>query len=172
MITLLSPEFYIPIYGFPHMLRGNARNAYDLGYAKQNVPILRNGKILEFTKDEMRETDQYVSKKLITIDGRMAGYTGEQELHDRFQISSQGVLVIGISKKASGYTIKYDVVGLPPVHTVPGLETSLDNAIRNILKDLSEFKDADAFRAFVERKTVDLMLWETGKEPKVVVVVQ
>ena len=172
MITMLNPEFYIPIYGFPHMLRGNARNAYDLGYAKDHVPVLRNGKLLEFTKDAMRETDQYVSKKLITIDGRMVGYTGEQELHDRFQISSQGVLVVGISKKTAGYNIKYDVVGLPPVDTVPGLETSLDNAIRNILKDLSGFKDAQAFTDFVSRKTVDLMLAETGKEPKVVVVVQ
>lgn len=172
MITMLNPEFYIPIYGFPHMLRGNARNAYDLGYAKDHVPVLRNGKLLEFTKDTMRETDQYISKKLITIDGRMVGYTGEQELHDRFQISSQGVLVVGISKKASGYNIKYDVVGLPPVAHVPGLENSLDNAIRTILKDLSGFKDAAAFTSYVERKVVDLMLHETGKEPKVVVVVQ
>ncbi len=94
MIGLLKPEFYIPIYGYPHMLRGNARNAYDLGYAKSKVPILRNGKLLEFTKDTMRETDQYTSKKLITIDGRMVGYTAEKELHDRYQISSQGVLFI------------------------------------------------------------------------------
>lgn len=30
MITMLKPEYYVPVYGFPHMLRGNARNAYDL----------------------------------------------------------------------------------------------------------------------------------------------
>jgi ribonuclease J len=89
MITLLKPEYYIPIYGFPHMLRGNARNAYDLGFSKDHVPLLRNGKILEFTENTMRETDEYVSKKLITIDGRMVGYTGEKELHDRYQIASQ-----------------------------------------------------------------------------------
>ena len=100
MITMLNPEYYIPIYGFPHMLRGNARNAYDLGYPKNKVPILRNGKILEFTRDAMRETDEYVSKKLITVDGRMVGHTTEKELHDRYQISSQGVLVVGISKKS------------------------------------------------------------------------
>ena len=172
MITMLSPEYYVPIYGFPHMLRWNARNAYDLGYEKSKVPILRNGKLLEFTRDGMRETDQYVSKKLITIDGRMVGYTAEQELHDRFQISSQWVLVIGISKKSTGFHIKYDTVGLPPVASVPSLEKSLDGCIRNILQDLSGFKDADAFSAYVERKVCDTMLHEIGKEPKVVVVVQ
>jgi ribonuclease J len=172
MITMLQPEFYIPIYGYPHMLRGNARNAYDLGYAKQNVPILRNGKLLEFTATEMRETDQYISKKLITIDGRMVGYTQEQELHDRYQISSQGVLVIGISKKTTGYHIKYDTVGLPPVSTVPSLEKSLDECVHSVLKDLSGFKDAIAFSQYLERKACDVMLHEAGKEPKVVVVVQ
>lgn len=89
MITLLNPEYYIPIYGFTHMLRGNTRNAYDLGYTKDKVIVLKNGKILEFTKENVRETDEYASHKLITIDGRMVGYSLEKELHDRFQISSQ-----------------------------------------------------------------------------------
>lgn len=172
MINLLKPEYYVPVYGFPHMLRGNARNAYELGYPKTKVPILRNGKLLEFTRDEMHETDQYVSKKLITVDGRMVGYTGEKELHDRYQISSQGVLVVGISKKSSGFVIKYDTVGLPPVATVPGLEHSLDQVVRAILQDLSGFKDALAFAQHVERKVCDTVLHQIGKEPKVVVVVQ
>lgn len=172
MIRLLNPEFYIPIYGYPHMLRGNARNAYELGYKKSHVPILKNGKLLEFTKDGMRETDQYVSKKLITVDGRMVGYTGEKELHDRFQISTQGVIVVAISKKSGGYHIKYDSVGLPAVSQVPGLEKNLDEAIRHVLQDLSRFKDADAFARFIERKVGDVILREIGKEPKVVVVVQ
>lgn len=154
------------------MLRGNARNAYDLGYAKNKVPILRNGKLLEFTRDEMRETDQYVSKKLMTIDGRMVGYTTERELHDRYQISSQGVLTIGIAKKPSGFTIKYQTLGLPRVSDIPGLERSLDTVIRSVLQNLSEFKDAESFSAYVEKKACDVMLHEIGKEPKVIVMVQ
>lgn len=172
MITLLRPEYYIPIYGFPHMLRGNTRNAYDLGYAKDKVIVLKNGKILEFTKDTARETDEYISKKLVTVDGRMVGYTGERELHDRFQISSQGVLVIGIAKKSSGFTIKYSTIGLPPVESLPTLEKSLDMVIKEILRDISKFKDVESFTTHVERKTCDVCLHEIGKEPKVVVVVQ
>lgn len=172
MIRLLKPKYYVPIYGYPHMLRGNARNAYDLGYKRENVAILKNGKILEFTKDGMRETNQYAPKKLVTVDGRMVGYTGEKELHDRLQISTQGVVVVAISKKAGAYHIKYDTVGLPAISAIPGLERHLDEAIRHILKDLSRFKDADAFARFVERKVGDVILRETAKEPKVIVMVQ
>ena len=102
----------------------------------------------------------------------MVGYTKEQELHDRYQISSQWVLVIGISKKNTGFHIKYDTVGLPAVHDVPGLEKSLDACVHSVLKDLSGFKDATAFSQYLERKACDVMLHEVGKEPKVVVVVQ
>lgn len=172
MITLLQPEYYIPIYGYTHMLRGNTRNAYDLGYTKDKVIVMKNGKILEFTKDIVRETEEYVSKKLMTVDGRMVGYTSERELHDRFQISTQWVLVIGIVKKNAGFAIKYQTVGLPSVDKIPTLEKSLDMSIKDILRDLSKFKDAESFVTHVERKACDICLYEIGKEPKVVVVVQ
>jgi ribonuclease J len=172
MITLIKPEYYIPIYGYTHMLRWNTRNAYDLGYTKDKVIVMKNGKILEFTKEDVRETDEYVSKKLMTVDGRMVGYTSERELHDRFQISSQGVLVIGIVKKSSGFAIKYQTIGLPAVETLPTLEKSLDIAIKEILRDIARFKDAEAFTTHVERKACDICLHEIAKEPKVVVVVQ
>lgn len=172
MITLLQPEYYVPIYGFPHMLRGNARNAYALGYSKDKVIILRNGKILEFTKDAVRETNEFVSHKLITVDGRMVGYTGEKEIHDRYQIALQGVLVIGIAKKSSGYAIKYSTVGLPEVSKLPTLEKALDAMIKGTLANIAEFKDAESFTSYVERKACDVVLHEINKEPKVVVVVQ
>jgi mRNA degradation ribonuclease J1/J2 len=172
MITLLKPEYYIPIYGFPHMLRGNMRNAYDLGYAKDKVIIGKNGMIMEFTKDDVRVTNEFVSHKLVTVDGRMVGYTGEKELHDRYQISSQGVLIIGIAKKSSGFAIKYQVVGLPSVELIPSLEKTLDISINEILRDITRFKDVESFSSYVERKACDICLHEIGKEPKVVVVVQ
>lgn len=172
MIQLLKPEYYIPIYGFPHMLRGNMRNAYDLWYAKDKVIIQKNAKILEFTKDAVRVTDEYASKKLMTIDWRMVWYTGERELHDRYQISSQGVLIIGIAKKSSGFAIKYQTVWLPAIDMIPSLEKSLDVAIHEVLRDIARFKDAESFTAYVERKASDICLHDIGKEPKVVVVVQ
>lgn len=44
-------RFIIPIYGYPHILYGNARNAYKMGYNHEHVLISRNGQIMGFTKD-------------------------------------------------------------------------------------------------------------------------
>lgn len=55
---------------------------------------------------------------------------------------------------------------------VPHFEKTLDQTIESILKDIARFKDAESFIAQVERKVTDTCLYEIGKEPKVVVVVQ
>lgn len=172
MITLIRPEYYFPIYGFPHMLYGNAKNAYTLGYSKDKVKVMRNGMVVEFTKDTCTMTNTFVSKKLVTVDGRMVGYVSERELHDRYQLSQHGILIIGITKKNTGYMIKYDTVWLPPIATLPKLEEALDTTIKHILHDISTFKDVEWFQAYVEKKATDTILWTIGKEPKVVVVVQ
>jgi ribonuclease J len=171
MISLIQPQVYIPIYGFPHMLYGNARNAASLGYTPDRIALLRNGQIMEFTKDSHRITDGFIHRKLLTVDGRLVGYTGEKELHDRYQISQQGVLVISIAKKTAGFTLKYNTVGLPAIADIPGLEKELDSMLRNILIDILKYKDADALASFIERRATDLVLQQTGKEPKVVVVI-
>ncbi len=110
MISLIRPEYYVPIYGFPHMLHGNAKNAYDMGYAKDKVLLLKNGQVLEFTKDSCNLTRTFIPHRLTTIDGYMVGFTTEREMHDRYQIALNGVLSVGISKKSSGYHIQYETV--------------------------------------------------------------
>ena len=173
MISLIRPELYIPIYGFPHMLYGNARNAYEMGYAHDKVIIMKNAQVLEFTKDSHRLTTTFIPHKLTTIDGHTVWYTTEHELHDRYQISTQWVVVIAISKKSGWYSIKYDTVWLPPMNIMTGLEKNLDMLLKSILHgDLSKFKDAHSFQIFVEKKATDLILHDIWKEPKVVVVVQ
>ena len=75
-------------------------------------------------------------------------------------------------KKSSGFAIKYQTVGLPAVENLPTLEKSLDIAIKEILRDVARFKDAESFITHVERKVCDICLHEIAKEPKVVVIVQ
>ncbi len=82
------------------------------------------------------------------------------------------MLVIGIAKKSTGYTIKYSTVGLPEVTKLPILEKALDEAVKEILRDITRFKDAESFTAFVEKRACDVVLHEINKEPKVVVVIQ
>ncbi len=99
MIELIRPEVYVPIYGFPFMLHGNAKNATELGYKDDHILIGKNGQIFEFTTDSFKLTNMYASHRLVTVDGNMIGYTKEDTLHDRFQLSTGGAMVVSIAKK-------------------------------------------------------------------------
>jgi ribonuclease J len=172
MISLIRPEVYVPIYGYPHMLHGNARNAYEMNYPKEKVLIGRNGQIMEFTKDSFKLTDMYASHRLLTIDGYMVGLSKENELHERHQLMSSGVLVVSIAKKPGQFMIQIDSAGFPAMSNFPRLENRIREFIDSTLKhDLSKFPDANHFRKHVAKKTHDLVFDETGKEPIVLVMV-
>ncbi len=172
MISLIRPEVYMPIYGYPHMLHGNARNAYESGYSKDRVIIGRNGQIVEFTKDSFRVTDMYAPHRLVSVDGYMVGLTGEKELHERHQLLSSGTLVVSIAKRPGQFLIQFDAAGFPTLSNFPRLENRLREFIDSTLKhDLPKFPDANHFKKHVGKKVGDIVFDETGKEPIVVVMV-
>jgi ribonuclease J len=172
MISLIRPEVYMPIYGYPHMIYGNAKNAYELGYTKDRVILSKNGQIIEFTKDDFRITDMFVQHRLVTVDGYMIGLTTEREIHDREQLRQNGVVAVSIAKKPGQFLFKLDLAGFPELSHFPGLEERiydfLDGTLQN---DISRFKGADDFRDFSAKKIQDFIFEETGKEPIILVLV-
>jgi ribonuclease J len=172
MISLIRPEVYMPIYGYPHMLYGNAKNAYEMGYSKEKVIISRNGQIIEFTKDDYRMTDMFVSHRLMTVDGYMVGLTKEREIHDREQLRQNGVIAISIAKKPGEFLYQIDLAGFPRIEEFPGLEDRICNFLDDTLKnELGRFNGVQDFKEYASRKIQDFILDETGKEPIVLVIV-
>lgn len=170
MISLIRPEVYVPIYGFPFMLHGNAKNAYDLGYDENHVLIGKNGQIFEFTKDTFKLTNMYAPHRLVTVDGNMIGYSKEDVLHDRFQLSTGGSMVVSIAKKGGEYLYQFDNVGLPKMSEFPHLEKRLVQLLDTILQgDITKFRDVEALKKHIAKKIGDCVFDEIAKEPLVMV---
>ena len=170
MISLLRPQIYVPIYGFPHMLHGNAKNARSLGYTDDNIVIPCNGMIIEFTKDEHEIAPYSAPHRLITVDGRMIGHTKENTLHERNQLGTNGVVMISIAKKTGKYVINMDSVGMPDVREIGQLAKKIEVTLTSILEqEMSRFESAEHFRKYAIRTVGDIIFEETGKEPIVVV---
>ncbi len=172
MISLIRPEVYMPVYGYPHMIYGNAKNAYEMGYTKDKVIISRNGQIIEFTKDDFKVTDMFVSHRLITVDGYMVGLTDERAIHDREQMRQGGVVAVSIAKKPGEYMFKLDLAGFPALSEFSGLEEAIYNFLDHTLRnEISLFKSVDEFRDHASRKVGDFIFEASGKEPIVLVLV-
>lgn len=162
----------MPIYGYPHMLYGNAKNAYEMGYTKDKVIISRNGQIIEFTENDFRVTDMFVPHRLITVDGYMVGLTKEREIHDREQLRQGGVIAVSIAKKPDEFLYKIDLAGFPQMEEFPGLDERIYDFLDNTLKnELGRFQGVQDFKEYASRKIQDFILEETGKEPIILVMV-
>jgi ribonuclease J len=172
MISLIRPEVYMPIYGYPHMIYGNAKNAYEMGYTKDKVIISRNGQIIEWTKDDYKLTDMFVSHRLITIDGYMVGLTSERDIHDREQMRQGGAVAVSIAKRPGEYTFKLDLAGFPSLLEFAGLEEDifafLDTTLKN---EIQRFADVNEFRDYASKRIGDFIFEASGKEPIVLVMV-
>ena len=162
----------MPIYGYPHMIYGNAKNAYEVGYTKDRVIIARNGQIIEFTKDDFRITDMFVSHRLLTVDGYTVGMTTEKEIHDREQLRQNGVVAVSIAKKPGEYLFKLDLAGMAQLDNFPGLEDRIYEFLQVTLKnEIQRFAGVGDFKAYASKKVQDFIFEEIGKEPVVLVLV-
>jgi ribonuclease J len=172
MIKLIRPEVYVPIYGYPHMLHGNAKNAYKLGYDHDHVLITRNGQIMEFTKDSFQLTHMFASHEIKSVDGYTLGYTNETHLHDRYQLELNGCVAVSFAPIGKGWSYRYDVTGLPAFHVFPTLEKRLKEFLAGpALDTIEREKDLKRAKAFISKKVGDIIFDEIGKEPVVMTLI-
>ena len=172
MISLIRPEVYVPIYGYPHMLHGNGRNAKNMGYADDHILIGRNGQIFEFTKEEFKLTHSYVPHRYMSVDGYTLGITKEETIHDRHQLMANGVIAVSIAKKTGQFLLDFTTSGFPSLSNFPRVEARMREFMDGLLKaDLEKFPDAEHFRKHVAKKLGDIVFDELGKEPIMLVMV-
>ena len=161
----------MPIYGYTHMIMGNAKNAAACGYSKDRIILGKNGQVIEFTKDSFSITPYFAPHRLIAVDGYTIGYTREEQIHDRYQMQVSGAMTVSIAKKGTQYLIRTESIGLPEFSNFPKLEPRLNEFLEQTLRsDLSRFKDVETFKSYLSRKACDIVHEEIGKEPAVMVV--
>lgn len=102
IITLTKPKFFIPSHGEYRMLYRHAELANDMGIPVDNIAILANGDILEFSQNSMNFVG-YTEGAGILIDGSGMGDVDEYVLRDRLRLADDGVVsvMIVIDKQAN-----------------------------------------------------------------------
>ena len=96
IITLTRPRFFIPSHGEYRMLYRHAELAHDMGIPADNIALLANGDILEFTKNGMNFAG-YTEGAGILIDGSGMGDVDEYVLRDRLRLADDGVVSVMIA---------------------------------------------------------------------------
>jgi ribonuclease J len=96
MHNLLRPKFFIPVHGEYRHLKKHAKLAQEVGTPKENIFVVDNGQILEFTRDKGSIAGKITAGNVL-VDGLGVGDVGNIVLRDRRQLSKDGILIVVIT---------------------------------------------------------------------------
>jgi ribonuclease J len=96
MMSLINPQFFVPIHGEYRHLVLHAQLAEQLGIAPDNIIVMESGDVLELDRDSARIVER-VSEDYIFIDGQGIGDVGHTVLEDRHLLAGNGFLLASVS---------------------------------------------------------------------------
>ncbi|NQX49260.1 ribonuclease J [Paenibacillus tritici] len=96
MLTLMKPEYFIPIHGEYRMLHHHRLLAEAVGVQGDQIFLLKNGDLVESAGGVVRQSGR-VTAGQIFVDGLGIGDIGNVVLRDRRQLSADGVLITVIT---------------------------------------------------------------------------
>ncbi|MEK7431921.1 MAG: ribonuclease J, partial [Cyanobacteriota bacterium] len=96
MINLVKPKFFMPIHGETRHLIHHCELSETLNLNPQNTFVLKNGDVLELTK-ENAEVVGNVSSGVVLINNSGIGNLEENVLRDRQIISKDGIIFVSIT---------------------------------------------------------------------------
>ncbi|MGZ0039648.1 ribonuclease J [Paenibacillus ottowii] len=93
MMTLMKPQYLIPIHGEFRMLHQHRQLAESVGIPMENVFIVRNGDTIQIVEGRASLGPQVPSGNSL-VDGLVTGDVGNIVLRDRKKLASDGMLII------------------------------------------------------------------------------
>jgi ribonuclease J len=93
MINMVRPKYFMPIHGEYRHLKYHARLAEKSGIPVENIFLMENGDILEFTSSGAVKNGKVTSGRIF-IDGKGIGDVHDIVLRDRRRLAHDGIVII------------------------------------------------------------------------------
>lgn len=176
MISLVKPKFFVPIHGEYRMLIKHANLAQELGIPPENIFVIENGQVLEFTRERGYIAGRVPAGRIL-VDGLGVGDVGNIVLRDRKQLAQDGILIVVLTLNKETGTIMAgpDIVsrGFVYVREAEELIEEAKAKVRQTLDKCEERKITDwsTIKANV-RDTLSKFLYEkTRRRPMILPII-
>ena len=176
MLNLVRPEFFIPVHGEYRMLAQHGRLATQTGVAPENVFVLENGDVLEFT----REYGDKIGKTYgghVFVDGSGVGDVGEAVLRDRKALSNDGIVmvVVAIDSEEARVIAGPDLIS-KGVFYLPEADGVLDELRAELLASVADIsvegmRDVNTVKEHIRNGLSKAIFARTKRRPVVIPVV-
>ncbi|SMB95645.1 ribonuclease J [Thermanaeromonas toyohensis ToBE] len=176
MISLVKPKFFVPIHGEYRMLIKHANLAQELGIPPENIFVIENGQVLEFTRERGYIAGRVPAGRVL-VDGLGVGDVGNIVLRDRKQLAQDGILIVvlTLNKDTGAIMAGPDIVsrGFVYVREAEELIEEAKAKVRQALDKCEERKITDwsTIKANV-RDTLSKFLYEkTRRRPMILPII-
>lgn len=175
LITLLKPQYHLPIGGaYRHMVQYR-KLATSVGYKPEKVFLLSDGDTLTIADGIIRKGPT-VALKNIMVDGLGVGDVGTVVLHDRRQMAESGIMVIVIllDAKTGRVHSEPEIIsrGFVYMKHAHRLVSKINTAVKGLLpKELKKEAWTD-LKKRIESTTKTIIFQETERQPLVLPVIR
>lgn len=101
MIHLVKPQYLIPIHGELRHLKQHAVLAQEAGMPAENIEVVENGQIIEFSDGEL-SIGERVPGGYIFVDGARVGDVGPSVVREREALARDGIILISLVLDQNG----------------------------------------------------------------------
>ena len=98
MLTLVNPEFFVPVHWELYMRNNHKKLAMEIGMAEENVGLVDNGQIIEMYSDKVVVTPKKLKLDTVMIDGLGIGHLSWEYVMKARQIMAEDWIVMLIFK--------------------------------------------------------------------------
>jgi ribonuclease J len=143
MLSLLRPQFFMPVHGEYRQLVLHAKLAFSLGIPEENILVAEDGDIIEVTENTLKRSS-HVASGNVFVDGLSVGDVGQIVLRDRKVLSQDGILtvVLTIDKETGEPLAGPDIVSRGFVY-MRDAEELLEQARERVLDALTHVSHQD-----------------------------
>jgi ribonuclease J len=170
VLSLLDPQYLVPVHGEFRMLRHHASTAAAMGVPEENIFILENGDRLEFKSGKARRLSP-VRAGMFLVDAGTVADTSEAVMRERQQLSEEGMFIVIVRINAQ----TGELLGTPDVisrgfvdartsdhpidESIAAVERTLERTARKRTTDRDELKKE------IRRDLSALLSRKTRKRP-------
>lgn len=171
MLSLLRPQFFMPVHGEYRQLILHAKLAHSMGISADHIAVAEDGDVIEVTPEAIKVVD-HIACGNVFIDGLGIGDVGQIVLRDRQVLAQDGILmaVLTVDKETGQPLAGPDIVSRGFVY-MRDAEELLTSARERILESFIGLNGHSSDWAFVKdkiRHTLSEFLYEkTHRRPMI-----
>ena len=176
ILALTKPKYFIPVHGEYRQLKAHAETAEEMGIPKENIFMMKNGRIIEMNQNEAKLAGAVPSGKIL-VDGLGVGDVGNIVLRDRQHLSQDGLIIVVLTMNGgSGEVIAGpDVIsrGFVYVRESENLMEDVKNVIKQEVAGFEQrhITDWSTIKSTLKDDLRDYIFQKTKRDPMILPII-